>query len=247
METYESVRDLYPRLVDGDIGVLSSFGERATVDSPLGGRQLPPEFVAETRAWLARHDASCTLGRAIVTESRVAQELTLTLSLDGQACELPVLLVADIDGEDVRDLRIYHSTWPLNGHHGVRHPVFNAYDADLGSGTMAQELVEAIAAGDAHSADELFALDGAVTDARGAQYAHAGSERTAWLGRVLADGGWGIRLGAVADDGGSFVAEFLVDRIGAHAVPAQAGALVGVVADGRLAAVRLYDDLTLSA
>lgn len=244
MEMYECVRDVYPRLVEGDIGVLSSFGSRATVDSPLGGRQLPPEFVAETRAWLARHDASCVLGGMVIAPDRVAQELVLTLTLDGQACELPLLLVADIDGEDIRDLRVYHSTWPLSSGHEMRHPVFNCYDLAAEPAAVG-DLVQGIAEGDARSVGALFAPDGIVVEARGAQYSHAAAERQAWLERVLADGGWGIRLGAVMDDGTTFVAEYLVDRIGASAVPAQAGAMVGVLADDGLTALRLYDDLPL--
>lgn len=244
METYESVRDMYPRLIEGDIGVLSSFGERATVDSPLGGRQLPPEFVAETRAWLARHSADCVLAGAVIAENRVAQELVLTLMLEGQACELPVLLVADIDGEEIRDLRIYHSTWPLSLGHELRHPVFNAYDLVIESGVPGA-LVRAIATGDARGAEALFSAEGTVVEARGVQYAHGGDDLGAWLDRVLADGGWGIRPGAILDDGETFVAEYLVDRIGALPVHAQAGALVGVTAGDRLSEVRLYDDLPL--
>jgi hypothetical protein len=246
METYESVRDIYPRLIEGDIGVLSSFGARATVDSPLGGRQLPPEFVAETRAWLARHGAACALGEAVAVESRVAQELVLTLMLDGQPCELPVLLVADIDGEDIRDLRIYHSTWPLSSGHEVRHPVFSSYNAVVEAG-VAASLVQAIADGDGRSADALLAPDGVIVEARGAHFSHAQGQRGVWLERVLADGGWGIRPGAFVDDGETFVVEYLIDRVGAQTVPAQAGALVGVRANDKLAAVRLYDDLALPA
>jgi hypothetical protein len=244
MDAIETVRDLYPRLIDGDIGVLSSFCERATVDSPLGGHQLPPEFVAETRAWLSRHDARAADLRSLVTPTRVVHELTLLLEVDGYECELPVMLIADMDEGCIRDLRIYHSTWPLHGKHEVRHPVLDEY-------RLAEEPAEpvgtyhrALAAGDAATADSVFEPDGVVREPSGSTYTHTGADRTAWYAKILAEGGIKLHLGSITDDDETVVFEFMVDQWGSEHLPAQAGAAAYTRGpSGKIVSARIYDDV----
>ena len=245
MDAIETVRDLYPRLIDGDIGVLSSFCERATVDSPLGGRQLPPEFVAETRAWLSRHEARVVDLRTMHTPTRVVHELTLWLDVDGYDCELPVMLVADVDEDCIRDLRIYHSTWPLYGKHEIRHPVLHEY-------RLAEEPAEpvgtyhrALAAGDGAAADSVFEAEGVVREPSGSAYSHTGAERTAWYDFILSDGGIQLHLGSITDDGETVVFEFLVDQWGSEHLTPQAGAAAYTRGpSGKLVSARIYDDVT---
>jgi hypothetical protein len=245
MDANQSVRDLYPRLIDGDIGVLSSFCERATVDSPLSGKQLPPEFVAETRAWLSRHDARFADLRTMTTPGRVVHELSLWLSIEGRVCELPVMLIADITEECIRDLRIYHSTWPLYGHHEVRHPVLPSY-------RLAEEPAEpvgtyhrALGAGDAAAADSVFEPAGVVREPSGSEFTHSGPERSAWYARILGDGGIDLHLGSITDDGETVVYEFMVDRWGSEHLAPQAGAAAySRGASGKLVSARIYDDVT---
>jgi ketosteroid isomerase-like protein len=245
MEAIETVRDLYPRLIDGDIGVLSSFCERATVDSPLGGKQLPPEFVAETRAWLARHDARFVDLRTMETPTRVVHELTLWLSIDGHDCELPVMLIADIADECIRDLRIYHSTWPLYNKHEERHAVLHNYHIAEEPAEPVGTYHRALTAGDAAAADGVFEEDGVVREPSGASYAHSGAERSEWYRRILSDGGINLNLGSITDDGETVVFEFLVDRWGSTHLTPQAGAAAYTRSpNGKLISARIYDDVT---
>jgi len=245
MDAIPTVRDLYPRLIDGDIGVLGSFCDRATIDSPLGGKQLPPEFFAETRAWLARHDARVVDLRTLKTPKRVIHELSLWLVIDGHDCELPVMLVADLAEDCIRDLRIYHSTWPLYGSHEVRHPVLDNYHT-------AEELAEpvgtyhrALTDGDAALADSVFEPDGVVREPSGSSYSHTGADRTAWYAKILSDGGIKLHLGSITDDGETVVFEFLVDQWGSEHLPPQAGAAAySRGPSGKLASARIYDDVT---
>lgn len=99
------------------------FDPRTTVDSPLGGRQEPVEFLSETRGWLARHAARSREVHTVETPQRVVHELDLTLEVDGRTVDLPVMLIADVEDGCIRDLRAYHSTWPITGTHAVRHPI----------------------------------------------------------------------------------------------------------------------------
>ena len=245
MDTSDTVRDLYPRLIDGDIGVLSSFCERATVDSPLGGRQLPTEFVAETRAWLARHDARVEDVRTLVTPNRIVHELTLWLSIDDHDCELPVMLIADIAEDCIRDLRVYHSTWPLYNKHEARHAVLHNYNLAEEPAEPVGTYHRAIGAGDADAADGVFEPDGVVREPSGSSYAHSGVERTEWYRQILKDGGIKLHLGSITDDGETVVFEFLVDQWGSERLTPQAGAAAYTRGpSGKLSSARIYDDVT---
>jgi len=245
MPARETVLELYPRLIEGDIGVLASFCERATVDSPLGGKQLPPEFVAETRAWLAAHEACAESVHTTETPSRIAHEITLWLAIDGNECELPVLLIADIAEGCIRDLRVYHSTWPLYGTHEVRHAVLPFYNLAEPPAEPVGTYHAALSAGDAVAADGVYEPDGAVREPAGSAYAHAGADRTEWYRRILSDGGIELHLGSIIDDGTTVVYEYLADRWGSQKLPPQAGAAAYTRGEsGALASARIYDDVT---
>jgi hypothetical protein len=245
MNATEAVTDLYPRLIEGDIGVLTCFCDRATVDSPLGGRQLPPEFVAETRAWLARHSARVSAVATVQTPERLVHEITLTLSVEGEDRELPVMLIAEIEGDCIRDLRIYHSTWPLTGRHELRHPVLHTYDIAEQPAEPLATYHRALWDGDADAADGVFEPDGVVREPAGGQYVHAGANRTAWYRQILADGGIKLHLGTITDDGRTVVYEYLVDQWGSEHLTPQAGAAAYERgAGGKLVSARIYDDVT---
>jgi len=244
MDVIDTVRELYPRLVDGDIGVLSCFCERATVDSPLGGRQLPPEFVSETRAWLARHDARVEEMRSMQTPRRIIHEFTLWLTIDGQECELPAMLIAEIDGDCIRDLRIYHSTWPLNGRHAVRHAVLHSYHLAEEPAEPVLTYHRALEAGDAIAADGVFEPDGWVREPAGSAYTHAGAERTEWYKSILSAGGIRLHLGTITDDGETVVYEYLADKWGGPMTPQAGAAAYTRGPSGKLVSARIYDDVT---
>jgi len=245
MPPTETVLELYPRLIAGDIGVLGSFCARATVDSPLGGKQLPPEFVAETRAWLAAHSARFESVCTTQVPGRIVHEGALWLAIDGHECELPVMLIADIEDGCIRDLRVYHSTWPLYGTHEERHGVLPFYKLTERPGEPVGTYHEALEAGDAAAADGVFEPDGSVREPSGSAYTYSGADRTAWYQRILAQGGITLHLGSITDDGTTVVYEYLADKWGAEKMPAQAGAAAYTRgASGKLASARIYDDVT---
>jgi hypothetical protein len=109
------------------MGVVAAFVDKATADSPLGCKQQSAEFVSETRAWLQHHAACSEQVHTIVTPERVIHEMTLRLTLDGEGREVPVMLIADVENDHTRDLRVYHSTWPLTGRHAEREAVRGAH------------------------------------------------------------------------------------------------------------------------
>jgi hypothetical protein len=244
MDAAEMVSTLYPRLIEGDIGVLGTFAARATVDAPLSGKQEPPEFVADTRAWLHQHSARSEPLRTVVTPSRIVHELTLWLEYAGEEREVPVMLVAEVEGDAIRDLRVYHSTWPLTGRHAVRPPLMQ-YDLHERPPEPVGTYHDALAAGDAEAADSVFEPDGVVREPAGSRWEHRGDDRTQWYRTILADGDLPLQLGTITDDGETVVYEYLVEQWGSTPVPAQAGAAAytrSPVGD-KLVSARIYDDV----
>ena len=216
---------------------------KATIDTPSGGKQLPPEWVSEERSWLAAHSAKTASVSTIITETRVAHEIALTLQIDGKAVELPVLLVADIAEDSLRDLRIYHSTWPLSGGHLLRGPLLEPdVSAELTEPVASYE--KALAAGDVDTLQSLFEDDGYVREPSGEAYKHVGEAREEFYGPLRETGGVPLKTVAVTDDGYLTVIEYNCDEWGGTRFTAQAGAAVWErSAAGAIAGVRIYDDV----
>jgi len=243
MDATMSVVTLYPRLIDGDIGVLSAFGDRATVDSPLGGHQQPPEFVAEARAWLDVHAAAVEDVSTTVTPGRIVHEFVLCVTVDDARVELPVMLVADIHDDRIRDLRTYHSTWPLTGRHQVRPPLMQ-YTLTEKPAEPVGTYHRALADGDSGAADAVFEADGTVREPAGGAYAHSGAERAKWYDAILSDGPLPLKLGTITDDGETVIYEYEVEQWGSTALPPQAGAAAYQRGPGgKLVWARIYDDV----
>jgi len=237
------VESIYPRLIEGDIGVLSAFCAKAKVDTPLGGHQQPPEFVAEARAWLSAHAARIEKPRTVVTPERIVHEFVLCLTVDDRAVDLPVLVVADVADGCIRDLRVYHSTWALNGHHLVRSPLMQ-YRLTERPPEPVGTYHDALAAGDAVAADGVFEPGGVVREPAGDVYVHAGADRAAWYAAVLSDGQLPLKLGTITDDGTTVVYEYEVEQWGSTRIPPQAGAAAYERGpSGKLVSARIYDDV----
>ncbi len=235
---------LYERLVTGDAGVVSAFGDKATVDSPYGGKQQPPEFVAETHAWLERHRARVEHVNTVETPERVIHELTLRLDVDDEECELPVMLVADVEDERIRDLRVYHSTWPLTGSHLLRRPIMQ-YSLTERPPEPVGTYHEALAEGDAERADSVFEPDGCVREPAGGKWVYCGDKRTDWYRMILSEGPISLHLATITDDGTTVVYEYMADRWGSGRMTPQAGAAAYQRGpSGKLAWARIYDDVT---
>jgi hypothetical protein len=245
MDVTESLRMLYPRLIAGDAGAIAVFDVRATVDSPMWGRQQPAEFLAETRGWLERHAATSEEVHTVTTPERVIHEVSLHVDVDGTVTEVPVMLVADVAGDRVRDLRVYHSTWPLTGKHSLRGPLTSL---DYSLARRPPEPVgtyhEALSDADAAAADAVFEPSGKVREPAGGPWEYAGPDRTDWYRMVLSDGPIVLHLATISDDGETVVYEYMADRWGAGPMPAQSGAAAYQRGpSGLLCSARIYDDI----
>src|SRR6185369_1354000 len=120
------------RLLAGDAATLrASFAGPPAVDDPLGGRVRGAEeldrFVADRHAWLAERRARVIPARTTHATGRTVVEAVLELRQGSRDIALPVAIVGDLapDGR-LRAVRVYHSSWPLEGRHHVRPPLLAA-------------------------------------------------------------------------------------------------------------------------
>jgi hypothetical protein len=239
----EYLRKLYPRLIESDMTVVGLFADKATVDSPLGGKQLPAEFVTEAHSWLGRHKARSEEVHTVVAPERVVHELELSVTVDDEARVLPVILIADVEDDHIRDLRIYHSTWPLTRTHMMRHPLIQ-YSLTERPQEPVGTYHEALEAADADAADSVFEPDGCVREPAGGSYVYCGADRTAWYRAILSQGPIVLHLGTITDDGETVVYEYMADRWGSEPMTPQAGAAAYQRgSSGKLTSARIYDDV----
>lgn len=111
MTVVERVSSLFPSLIEGDVEtVRAQFCDEASVESPLGGRQLPDAWIRNERSWLCREGLTVQQVNEVAIGSRVAQELVVSLSDAEDSPPVTVLLIAQ--GEGGRIARLYASYNP---------------------------------------------------------------------------------------------------------------------------------------
>ena len=239
----DSVRALYTNLTLGRMDVIAAFAGKATVDSPMGGKQLPAEFIAEMHSWLESHVAHAEYVHTVSSPERIIHELVLHLALAGKKTTVPVMLVADVEGDLIRDLRVYHSTYPLTGSHLLRGPIMQ-YALTERPPEPVGTYHEALAEADAEKADAVFEPTGCVREPAGGEFVYCGPKRTQWYRDILRAGPIVLHLATITDDGETVVYEYMADRWGSAPMPAQSGAAAyqrGL--SGNLVWARIYDDV----
>ena len=169
----------------------------------------------------------------------------LHLELPGGPWGLPVALAADREGDRVREIRVYHSMWPLTGGHEVRPPLLNP-DPDLVLTGAVAHYQRALAAGDLEGILAAYEPDATIREPSGGPYVYHGAEKIREIYSLMfaTAGGISVRHCTVTDDGTSCAIEYNAVRWGATELPPQAGIAVYVRgSSGRLVAARIYDDV----
>ena len=243
-----------PRLLADDRAALvAGFAGEPAVDDPFAGavrgRAAFDAFVAQRHGWLAARAARLEPGPVTHAGGRTIVEATLHLRHDGRDVDLPIAVVGDdAPGGRVRALRIYHSFWPLEGHHRVRAPLLPRDPAAHAAGAVA-DYQRALAGGDVDAIVATFEPDGYFREPSGAPWIHRGTpELRPFMTKILAAGGIGIDHATVSDDGRICAIEFNAVRFGKQPITPQAGlAVYERGPTGRLHAARIYDDVNLEA
>jgi len=240
------------RLVAGDrAAIAAGFSDSPAIDDPFAGAVRGPDaldrFVAERHAWLTARAARIAPGPITWGNGRTVVEAVLQLRQDGHDVNLPIAVVSD-DAPDgrIEALRVYHSFWPLEGHHRVRPPLLphNPYARPMG---VVADYQRALAAGDVDAIVATFEPDGYFREPSGEPWVHRGTvELRKFMTQILGAGGIGIEHATVTEDGVACAIEFNAVRFGKRALTPQAGlAVYERHPGGRIRAARIYDDVNV--
>jgi limonene-1,2-epoxide hydrolase len=222
-------------------------GEIVVYDPRAGeirGHHALQRFVRRNQSWLGERRARIDTVAATAVGGRAVVELMAYLRDEGDRVSWPVAVVAESTDDRSVVFRTYCSQVAVDGRRHVRPPILTE-QATLPDGVVAGYHA-ALAAGDAASAVAAFATDGYLQESSGGHRRHRGPRelRDFFDTCFGSGGGIGLELCAVTDDGVRCAVEYNCTRWGSHDLPPQAGLAVcerGV--DGRLAAVRIYDDV----
>ena len=220
------------------------------IDDPGAGRiegaDAVAAFMAEGATWLQARDAITRHLATTISGGRRVGEYEVDLTVEGRRITLPVAAMAQRTDDGLRTaVRIYHSQWPLLGHHRLRAPLL-LLDSSVRESDVVGEYQAALAAGDTDRIVGTFEPDGCFREPAGPQYRVCGTAAlTDLFGRFFGAGG-GIVLEhcTVTEDGVRTALEFNAVRWGGVALPPQAGiAVYERGATGRIAHARVYDDV----
>jgi hypothetical protein len=240
----------YDGLMSGEHDALiRSFAAEPVLHDPLHGRVTGARafaaYVTQLQDWLTQRNIAFDQVDDVVTEERGFEEVVL--HLDGQTgrVEVPVAIVADrrSDGR-LLELRVYHSMWPVLGHHVHRPPMLQR-DPDLRASDVVAEYQGALAAGELDAIVATFEPDAYAREPAGSQYRHSGRDGLhAFYEHLFSnDGGIPLEHCGLVDDGRVCALEYNVVWWGKTELPPEAGVAFYVRgASGKLAAARIYDD-----
>ena len=219
---------------------------RHPIQGEITGVRAFEDFVTEMGRWLTDHKASFGEPEILLTEPRGFEEVLISFDTDDGRVQLPHALVADHDPEErLLELRIYFSTWPYTGRHTNRAPLLPP-DPELRLPDVVDEYQRALAVGDLDAIIAAFEPDGYAREPAGAEYVHRhDKELRDFYGRQFSNGG-GISQQhcSLVTDGRACALEYNLIRWGETELQPSAGVAAYVQGeDGRLAAVRIYDDV----
>lgn len=214
----------------------------------VSGHHALRHFVRENHSWLAGLHAQTETVASTHAGGRAVVEILAHLTLDGQPVSWPIAVVAESPDDLSVVFRTYCSQWPVDGRRHVRPPVLAPGPAQLPDVVGRYQV--ALTQGDLDAVLATFAADGYYREPIGPYATHRGpAELRSFFTRAFSDGGGiGLQDCAVTDDGVRCALEFNCVRWGRHDLPPQAGLSVCERGpDGRLAAVRIYDDVAAPA
>ena len=240
----------YDGLMSGEHeALIRSFAGTPVLHDPLHGRIMGARafgwYVTALREFLTQQNMSFDPVDDVITEGREFEEVVLHVDGQDGRMEVPVAIVADrqSDGQLI-ELRVYHSMWPVLGHHVHRPPMLQR-SPEVRLSDVVAEYQHALAAGDVDAIVATFEPDAYAREPAGGQYVHRGSDGLRALYEHLCSNGGGIPLEhcTMLDNGRACLLEYNVVRWGRTELSPEAGVAVYVRGQsGKLAAARIYDD-----
>ncbi len=252
MSLEESLSRFYKNLTDRKAAPLKQlFSGPFALNSPLSG-SLNGETGLQTLledegSWMRRHLISVEKIAVLKSDQRIAVELKLMVKINGRKTDLPVIIIGDLFGDKFGQIRIYHSTWPINGAHRFRSPIVWPRNS-LNRPDIIQTYAECLIRGDAGGILALFSDEAVVQEPSGSRFVHAGAEgREKFFRGILADGAPGITHAVDIRTDTSYCVEYICESWGKMIFPPMAGCTVYNLSSrlDRIEGIRVYDDITL--
>jgi hypothetical protein len=244
------INKFYSDLIDGDIhDIKAMFAGEPCLNEPVKGsvqgeRELE-HFIGNYRQWMQRRNPRIEHIDSICGDSRTVEECVVHLDYNGESIDLPVAIIAELAGDKFTHVRIYHSMWPVFQQHIVRVPILPASEA-LQLPPLIDEYMKCLSSGDAETLVTLFAKEAYVREPCGDAFKHSGQAAlNKFYKTALAEGGIPLEHCTCTYDGIKCAVEYNIRKWGESELPPQAGiAVYEQNSRGRLAAVRIYDDVT---
>lgn len=230
--------------------LLEAYPGGVVVDEPragrVEGRSALEAYGRSSEAWLRERRAGTTAVATTIGPGRAVGEFGVELTDAGRTFVLPVAVVVEPDpARRAVSIRVYHSQWPLLGHHVLRSPLL-AGDPSARESDVVGEYQAALGAGDAARCVATFEPDGCFREPAGPQFRVCGTAAlTEFYTRFFSAGG-GIVLEhcTATEDGVRTVLEFNAVKWGGVDLPPQAGVAVYERGrSGRIREARVYDDV----
>jgi hypothetical protein len=220
------------------------------VDDPqygtIDGESDFDPYSRSSAEWLRARAAEVRTIATTVDERRSVGEFEVALSHEGRRIALPVAVVVEPDSDAERFwVRIYHSQWPLLGHHVIRQPLL-AKDPTVRESDVVGEYQAALAAGDVGRILATFEPDGCFREPAGGEFRVCGTAALLELFTRFFGAGGGITLEhcTATEDGVRTALEFNAVKWGSVDMTHQAGVAVYERGrTGKLAEARIYDDV----
>jgi len=247
-----SLSRFYKYLTDGkETSLRQLFSGPFALNSPLSGSlngsQGLQSLLENEGSWMRRHLISVEKVSTMRDQYRIAVELKLIVKINGNKTDLPVILIGDLYESKFGQVRIYHSTWPINGAHSYRAPIIWPR-ASLHKPEVIQNYTDCLNRGDAEGILKLFTEDASVQEPSGDPFVHKGSrERKEFFTGVFSDGPPGITHVADIRTEEFYCVEYICESWGKMIFPPMAGCTVYALSheEDRISQIRVYDDITI--
>lgn len=215
--------DVYvPALVSGALESLSRrLGNRATIDDPMSGRasslaSIEP-LLAKVSAYFRQHGATYRHRASTTGVDRDLCEGILEMSVDGAACELPIVVVAERRRLREIELRIYYAPPAAPPGRPPRAPLALPPEA-ASLPQLVAHVLDALKKGAVERVLAAFDGPSRIVDERGRTYAKRDGKMAAFVTEL----GAGVELdpAGTADDGRTCGVEGMLSLLRREPVPA---------------------------
>jgi hypothetical protein len=249
-ELQNTIHNFYGWLQNGEAQkLLSLFKGQPFLDTVLDGvvkgREAVINYLREQHSWLSENVEYIEPVGLTVGAERLVSEIVLYLKRDSKIVDLPVVVVADLADESVTAIRIYHSTWPVNGGHIVRTPTITVRE-DLSLPAPVATYLKALETSNREALFGLLEETTTVREPSGNRFKHVGiAPLREFYAAPLSAGTVPLRPCLVTFDGTRCALEYIWDQLGELKFTPQPGLAVFELSyhPGKIAAVRVYDDI----